>query len=109
MPLPRAADKASWPAVGELTVGDDGLAEHQRFDIAIGPLNEPSRAAGQIPHLLGVVQTQVVQVDEIDVGAPARLQYTAITEAVEVGRIAGEPMHGRLQRDPRAARAVTHP
>ena len=72
--------------IGQLAVVDDDLAGDDRRHVAVGPLDEPAGAGGEVVHLLGVAQPERVEVDHVHVGAPPGREHAAIVETVELRR-----------------------
>src|SRR5580704_6578941 len=104
-----APHQAARPGIGEFAGGDDLLPVDQGGDVAVRTLDEPSRMAGEVGDLFGVKQTEVVVVDDVEIGLSARLDHAPIPKAVELGGIAGETPHRRFQGEAIAAGAVSGP
>ena len=70
-----------------LAVAQHHLASDDGRDVAVGALHETARAAGKIVDDLGLMQPEVLVVDDVDVTLVARRQQAAILEAVELGGV----------------------
>ena len=68
------ANEAPGTVAGGLAVLERGLPGHERGAVAVDPLHQPSTAGRQVEHHLRGVQAQAVEVDQVEVGALARLE-----------------------------------
>ena len=80
-----------------LAAFEDGGAGDQGRLVAFGSLYEALAIGGEVVDDLGRVQAQVVEIDQVDVGALPGLQASAVVEAEERGL--SQPRSG-LQKRP---------
>ena len=86
----------------QLAVIDDDLARDDRRRVAVGPLDEPARAGGEVVHLFWLAQTERVEVDHVHVRAPPGRERAAVVETVELCGVVREAAHDPLDREARA-------
>ncbi|CQD19274.1 hypothetical protein BN970_04347 [Mycolicibacterium conceptionense] len=95
--------------VGQLTVGEHGApADQDGGDGLVVAIHHAGQAAVLLDGVLGVGVEGVVEmfgVDDHHVGAVPDAQVTGI-DAVPVGELAGEPVHGLFDRHERRARPL---
>ena len=84
-------------ALEDRGAGDEGCL------VALGTLYEAPAAGGKVVDDLRRMKAQPIEIDQVDIGALARLQPAAIMEAEEIGRLAGLPLHHEFERQPRPA------
>src|SRR5512143_1089141 len=95
--------------VGELAPTGDDATGNDGGEIAIGTLDQPSRAAGQVVGSLGFVQTQCVVVDDVEVAFVAGRDEATIIEPIELRGLTRLLVDDELERESLAACAIARP
>src|SRR5207248_6475889 len=81
---------------------DRRTGDHRRF-IALDALHETPAIGGHVVDESGLAHVEIVEVDDVDVGAQPRRQPAAIGKAEEVGGLAGLALNQMLEWLPRSA------
>src|SRR4051794_16280848 len=97
----RAAYQRARSRVSELALVNNHIAAHEGGHVAVGALNQPSCASREIFDALRIMQSKVLEVDEIEVGAATGHDHTAIAERIEIGGVLGEAPDRVLEREAR--------
>src|SRR4051794_13419905 len=89
------------PGAGRLTVLEGDVTGDEGGDVAVDALHQPAALRRKVEHHLGLVEPEVVEVDQVDVGALAGFQRAAVVEAVDGGRPTGLQVDRVLDREAR--------
>ena len=92
-----------------LAVLEGHLAGLDRIAVALGPLDESPAASGEVVDRLRSEQTQGLEVDDVEVGQEARLEPSAVVQAVGPGGVAGQLADQELQGELLALHPVAGP
>src|SRR5690242_12424746 len=70
---------------GLLAILKGRRAGHECRAIAVDPLHEAAPTGRQIVHDLRLIQTQPIEIDQVDIGAQSGLEPAAILKPEEIG------------------------
>ena len=101
--------QTSWHRAGVLAALEDRNTRRKRCFVSINTLNETPTASGHVMNKLRLVQSQTIKVYDIDIGAQAREQPTAIRQTEKVRGFAGLPLDQMLKRQLWPAASVAAP
>ena len=95
--MPRTHEPAGQRA-RVLAMLEGRRSSQQRGGVAVDPLHETAAAGGKVVDELRLVESQAVEVDQVDVGAQSRRGPAAVVKAEEIRRFAGLPLDQELER-----------
>src|SRR2546428_11530934 len=81
----------------------------ERGDVAVDPLHEAAAAGRKIVDEFRLIEAQTLEIDQVDMGAQARRESTAVPQAEEIGRLAGLALDRQFERQSRPAPPITAP
>ena len=92
------AQKSTGQCPGCVAILEDQLARFDRCAQAVGSLQEPFPAAGQVVNDVRGVQPKSIEVDDVDVGEMPLRNQAAVEQREQFGGLARQDVHGIRQR-----------
>src|SRR5690348_4382767 len=89
-PLGQAAGayQATGAGASILAIFEDRRAGNESGTVPVDSLHEPPPTGWQVGHHLRLMQSQLIEVDQVDIGSETRCEAATIAEAKEIGRLA---------------------